>query len=112
MHGLIFFYIRTFADTVSSDTASWSVLRSTVATSHEKYLPSGTYPDSEAIHLLESLAASANEPLPSVIEKFGMFLAPQLLKVAGQYIDPDWSALDLIEHTESIMHSMIRSTNP
>ena len=112
MHGLIFFYIRKFADTVSSDTASWSVLRSTVATSHEKYLPSGTYPDSEAIHLLESLAASANEPLPSVIEKFGMFLAPQLLKVASQYIDPDWSALDLIEHTESIMHSMIRSTNP
>lgn len=112
MHGLIFFYIRKFADVVSSDTASWSVLRSTVATSHERYLPSGTYPDSEAVELLTSLAETANKPLPAIIEQFGMFLAPHLLKVAGQYVDPDWSALDLIEHTESIIHSMIRSTNP
>jgi hypothetical protein len=112
MHGLIFFYIQKFADVASAGSTSWSKLRSTVTTSHEKYLPSGVYPDAEAVHLLESIAQSADEPLPTIVERFGEFLGPQLVKVAAKQVNPAWTALDLIENTEAIIHTMIRATNP
>lgn len=112
MHGLIFFYIQKFADSAAAGVTSWSKLRSTVTTSHEKYLPSGVYPDADAVHLLDSIARSAGEPLPAIIERFGEFLAPHLIKVAGKLIDPNWTALDLVENTEAIIHTMVRATNP
>lgn len=112
MHGLIFFYIQKFADEASKGNASWDPLRSSVATTSKKYLPSGVYPDADAVHLLQSIAQSAGRPLPKILEQFGAFLAPHLVKVAGTHIDPSWRTLDLIEHTESIIHAMIRSANP
>jgi tRNA A-37 threonylcarbamoyl transferase component Bud32 len=112
VHGLIFFFIHKFADEAAKGSASWDVLRSSVATSTSKYLPSGVYPDADAVHLLQSIAQSAGRPLPKILEQFGEFLAPHLVKVAGTHIDPSWRTLDLIEHTESIIHAMIRSANP
>lgn len=112
MHGLIFFYIQKFAEVASAGTTSWSKLRPTVTTSNQKYLPSGVYPDADAVHLLESLAQSADEPLPTIVERFGEFLGPQLVKVAAKQVNPAWTALDLIENTEAIIHTMIRATNP
>ena len=50
--------------------------------------------------------------MPELIGRFGEFLAPHLIKVAGQLIDPSWQTLDLIENTESIIHTMVRSANP
>lgn len=112
MHGLIFFYLQKFADEASTGNTSWGALRSSVATSTSKYLPSGVYPDADAVHLLQSIAQSAGRPLPKILEQFGEFLAPHLVKVAGTHIDPSWRTLDLIEHTERIIHAMIRSANP
>jgi hypothetical protein len=112
VHGLIFFYIHKFADEASRGTTSWDALRSSVATSAKKYLPSDVYPDVDAVHLFQSIAQSAGRPLPKILEQFGEFLAPHLVKVAGTHIHPSWRTLDLIEHTESIIHDMIRSTNP
>lgn len=112
MHGLIFFYIQKFAESTALDSASWTTIRSSVATGTDRYLPSGTYPDEDAVHLLQSIAESTGHSLPAVLERFGRFLAPHLVKVAGKYVDPGWRTLDLIEHTESIIHAMIRATNP
>lgn len=112
MHGLIFFYIHKFADEASRSNTPWDALRSSVATSAKKYLPSGVYPDADAVALLQSISQSAGRPLPKILEQFGEFLAPHLVKVAGTHIDPSWRTLDLIEHTESIIHAMIRSANP
>jgi tRNA A-37 threonylcarbamoyl transferase component Bud32 len=112
VHGLIFFYIHKFADEASKGNSSWDAIRSTVATSATKYLPSSVYPDADAVQLLQSIAQSAGRPLPKILEQFGEFLAPHLVRVAGTHIDPSWRTLDLIEHTESIIHDMIRSANP
>ena len=58
MHGLIFFYIQKFADVVSPGTSSWQMLRSQTSTGMANYLPSGVYPDAEAVQLIESIARS------------------------------------------------------
>ena len=112
MHGLIFFYIQKFAEVACTGTASWVIARSNDNATTAQYLPSGVYPDAEAVELLQAIARSTGRPLPLILEQFGEFLAPHLLKVAAKYVDPGWRTLDLIERTESIIHSMIRNANP
>jgi len=112
VHGLIFFYIRKFAESSAQRDPTGFSVRSSVATSAGRYLPSGVYPDAEAVDLLQSIAESTDRPLREVLERFGRFLAPHLVKVAGRHVNPAWRTLDLIEHTEAIIHEMVRSTNP
>ena len=112
MHGLIFFYLQKFADVAAAGSTSWKGIRSSVTTTASKFLPSGTYPDADAVAILSTIAETTGRPLPSILEEFGEFLAPHLVKVAGTVIDPTWRTLDLIEHTESIIHTMVRKTNP
>ena len=112
MHGLIFFYLQKFAAVTAAGSTSWDKVRSSVATSGNKYLPSGTYPDSDAVAFVTAIADSSGRPLPSILEDFGQYLAPHLIKVAATHVDPAWRTLDLIEHTESIIHTMIRATTP
>lgn len=111
MHGLIFFYIQKFAESAPRGSGGFAVPSSIVA-SAGRHLPSGVYPDAEAVDLLQSIAESAGLTLREVLERFGRFLAPHLVKVAGRHVDPAWRTLDLIEHTEAIIHELVRSTNP
>ena len=115
MHGLIFFYIQKFADSLSVGRSSVATLpgsRSDSITVTGRYLPSGVYPDADAVALLESIATAIGEPLSQVLIRFGEFLAPHLVKVAGTLIDPAWRTLDLVEHTEELIHAMVRTTQP
>ena len=112
MHGLIFFYIQKFADMLSHEgrMPQDAALPARQSTTH--YLPSKSYPDGEAVSLLSQLADSTQESLGGLVERFGFFLAPHLIKVAGRHVDPSWRTLDLIEHTESVIHTMVRATTP
>jgi len=112
VHGLIFFYLQKFADVAAAGSTSWKGVRSSATTTTSKFLPSGTYPDSDAVAILSSIADTTGRPLPSILEEFGEFLAPHLVKVASPVVDPAWRTLDLIEHTEAIIHTMVRSTTP
>lgn len=112
MHGLIFFYIQKFADEATSGKTTWLKLRDTVTATDNRYLPNEVYPDEDAIELLQKIADTCGEPLPELIERFGEFLAPHLIKVASQNIDPTWRTLDLIENTEDIIHTMVRTAKP
>ena len=52
MHGLIFFYLQKFADVAAAGVTSWDRVRPSVATGGGKYLPSGAYPDADAVATL------------------------------------------------------------
>jgi len=112
VHGLIFFYLQKFADVVATGSTSWEGIRSSVTMSASRFLPSGTYPDADAVAILSAIADTTGRPLPAVLEEFGQYLAPHLVKVATSVIDPAWRTLDLIEHTEAIIHAMVRTTTP
>ena len=112
MHGLIFFYLQKFADVAAAGSTSWKGIRSSVATTASRFLPSGTYPDADAVAILSTIADTTGRPLASILEEFGQYLAPHLVKVAGPVVDPAWRTLDLIEHTEAIIHTMVRTTTP
>jgi len=112
VQGLIFFFLQKFADVAATGSTSWKGVRASTATSAARYLPSGVYPDADAVAILTTIAETTGRPLPTILEEFGEFLAPYLVKVAGPVVDPAWRTLDLIEHTEAIIHTMIRTTTP
>lgn len=116
MHGLIFFFLQKFIATSPSGGAQLPPDGLAGPTSRpptsERYLPSGVYPDEAAVSMLGAIADASGESLPNVVERFGEFLAPHLLKVAGTAVDPAWKLLDLIEQTEGIIHSLVRAKNP
>jgi hypothetical protein len=115
VHGLIFFYIQKFADSLSAGRSSVSAAAGISGVARDvrgRYLPSGVYPDGEAVALLESIAETLGEPLAETATRFGEFLAPHLVKVAGSLVDPAWRTLDLVEHTEDLIHAMVRTTQP
>jgi len=117
VHGLIFFYLRKFLaaaarGTAGDGAASPEGSTASVVAKTARYLPTGVYPDAEAVALLQEASQTTGTPLGDVVERFGEFLAPHLLKVAGAEIDPAWTLLDLVEHTESIIHAMVRIKNP
>ncbi|MFN9943805.1 MAG: heme NO-binding domain-containing protein, partial [bacterium] len=58
------------------------------------------------------MADGVGDHLPGLLGRFGDFLAPHLVKVAGSLVDPAWRTLDLIEHTESLIHAMVRAAKP
>lgn len=115
MHGLIFFFIQKFADSLAVRLSSTAAVGGTAtgsAAGRDRFLPSGVYPDADAVALLGSIAAARSEPLGDTVTAFGEFLAPHLVKVAGTLVDPAWRTLDLVEHTEDLIHAMVRTTQP
>ena len=115
MHGLIFFYIRKFAESLPkglAPAAGPGTGQTSVVRQAGHYLPSGSYPDADAVALLQAVADAKGEPLGETVTRFGEFLAPHLVKVAGPLVDPAWRTLDLVEHTEQLIHAMVRVEKP
>jgi tRNA A-37 threonylcarbamoyl transferase component Bud32 len=115
VHGLIFFYIRKFAESLPkglAPTAGPGTGQTSVVRQAGHYLPSGSYPDGDAVALLQAVADAKGEPLGDTVTRFGEFLAPHLVKVAGPLVDPAWRTLDLVEHTEQLIHAMVRVEKP
>ena len=114
MHGLIFFYLQKFSESLSTGApaGSRSGLSSLAVPDVARYLPSNVYPDADAVWFLQMIADGLDEPLMTTTRRFGEFLAPHLLKVAGPLIEPSWRTLDLVEHTEDLIHAMVRTKQP
>lgn len=114
MHGLIFFYLQKFSESLSTGApaGSRSGLSSLAVPDVARYLPSNVYPDADAVQFLQMIADGLDEPLLTTTRRFGEFLAPHLVKVAGPLIDPSWRTLDLVEHTEDLIHAMVRTRQP
>lgn len=110
MHGIIFFFLHKYAERFPTVAASWSSAAASSAS--QSHLPSGVYPDADAVAMLGELADTSGRPLGDVVLEFGEFLAPHLLKVAAPHVETGWKTLDVIEHTESLIHTMVRATNP
>lgn len=70
------------------------------------------YPDSDLLALLTAAVDLTGRSLPDLLEDFGFYIAPTLIRVYQALIQPGWGALDLIEHTEQSIHTVVRQRNP
>jgi len=52
------------------------------------------------------------KPAAEVMEAFGEALVPGLLKVYGRMVKKGWRTLEVLEHTESAIHTVVRRQTP
>jgi tRNA A-37 threonylcarbamoyl transferase component Bud32 len=111
MHGLILLQFQKFAQKQGRVTAWESVLQE-AQLPIKSYSPARVYPDEEMLALVGATGRLLNLPAAAVLEAFGEFVAPELIRLYGRLIEPQWKTLDLIENTEKLIHAAVRVGNP
>jgi tRNA A-37 threonylcarbamoyl transferase component Bud32 len=111
MHGLIFLQFQRFAQKQGRIPAWESLLRE-AQLPVKSYSPARTYPDEEMLALVGAAGRLLNTPAAALLEAFGEFVAPELIRLYGKLIEPQWKTLDLIENTEKLIHVAVRVGNP
>jgi hypothetical protein len=76
------------------------------------YLPVATYPDAEAIALVGAASTLSGKPAAELLDAFGEYLVSPLLRTYSSLVRPEWRTLDLLEHTESTIHRIVRLREP
>jgi hypothetical protein len=70
------------------------------------------YRDADLMALLAAVTRASGLPATALLQDFGTYLAPTLLRVYEPLVDPAWRTLEVIEHTESAIHTVVRQRNP
>jgi tRNA A-37 threonylcarbamoyl transferase component Bud32/predicted hydrocarbon binding protein len=53
------------------------------------------------------MSDALGEPLEQTHGRFGEYVAPHLIRVAGPLVDPSWRTLDVVEHADALIRSMV-----
>ncbi|HYF04345.1 MAG TPA: heme NO-binding domain-containing protein [Patescibacteria group bacterium] len=110
MHGSIFVLLKKFVET-RYDVATWHNLLRSAGIDHEYFLHQ-TYPDKEAAGIIAAAVSATGLKSNTLLEDFGEFMVPDLMKVYAKYIKPEWRTFEMLEFTESVMHKAARQENP
>ena len=111
MHGIIFSELKKYVDSKLGGNA-WNSLLTESGIGFKTYLGNKKYPDEEAVALVSTASRITGKPAGALLEDFGEFIVPDLMTVYGALIKPNWKTLDLIENTESVIHTTIRFQSP
>lgn len=111
MHGIVFVELERFVTQAHGESA-WAQLTSQAGLSGKIYLPVNQYPDFEIKALVGAASSLTRKPAGEILESFGEFITPSLMKMYGHLLQPHWKSLDVIEHTEGTVHTVVRLKNP
>jgi hypothetical protein len=107
MQGIIFQQLQHFV-TRNYGHDTWASVLSEAGHAGKMFLPTAVYPDQDAIVIVQAACKLLNADINSVLEAFGEFIAPNLIKIYSTSIKQEWKVLDLLEHTEKTMHRAVR----
>ncbi|MEM7480202.1 MAG: heme NO-binding domain-containing protein [Acidobacteriota bacterium] len=110
MHGFIFSEIQDYVST-KLGAETWKALLREAGLANRQYEKFIEYPDEEAVKIVMTASEMTSQPATAILEDFGRFLGPHLLKVYRPLINPSWKTLDFLEHTEETIHRVVRSRN-
>ncbi len=111
MHGLIFAELRKYVD-AKLGPGGWPRLLEEAGLPSRIYLPIQAYPDEEATKLVSAATAITGLPADAVLQDFGEFIVPDLLRMYGSLLKGEWRTLDILERTEETIHRVVRAQNP
>ncbi len=111
MHGIILTELQRFV-TQKHGAETWTEILRRAGLGNPVYLTSATYPDSDVVAIVTAASKLSGIPPADLLEDFGAALVPGLVQVYGRLVKRGWRTLDLIEHTEGTMHSVVRRQNP
>lgn len=111
MHGIIFHELKKYVVTKLGDQA-WDALLTESGLGFKTYLATSQYPDGEVVSLVETASKVTKQPASAILEDFGAFIVPDLAKVYGALMRPEWKTLDVLENVEKVIHEVIRRQDP
>jgi Haem-NO-binding len=111
MHGIIFVELKKFADSALGPDA-WPTIAADAGVAHVGYLATESYPDEQLTALVGAAVRRTGMSAAALLEQFGTFIVPDLVKVFGAFVKRDWTALDLLENTEAVIHKAVRLRDP
>src|SRR5713101_3175013 len=107
MQAIIFGELKKYAEARLSADAWRPLLREAGVTRHV-YVPGQDYPDAEAGAIVAAASKKTGLEPDAILQDFGDFIAPDLVRMYRHIIDPKWKTLDLIEQTEETIHKAVR----
>jgi len=110
MHGIVFAELQKFVVSEHGHPG-WKAVADKAGMAHKVYLSAGQYPDSEITSLVTAASAITGQEPFQIVEAFGEFIVPSLLKMYGHLLKPHWKSLDVIEHTEGTVHTVVRASD-
>jgi hypothetical protein len=111
MHGLIFLQLQKFAQKQIGSQA-WELLFREANLPVQSHSPARPYADDDFFALIAAASRVLGTSVGDVVEAFGNFVAPELLRLCGRLLKPEWRTLDVVENTEPLMHAAVRVGNP
>ena len=111
MHGLIFAELKRFVE-VNHGAKAWEALVKKAGLENQFYMPVKEYPDAEATALLTAACNLTGLSPNTILESFGEFITPTLMKMYGHLAKPEWRTLDFILNAEQSIHTVVRVNNP
>jgi len=110
MHGFIFSEIQSYV-TTNLGAETWRALLQEAGLGSKVYEKFFEYPDEEAVTIVSTASKMTGNSVPAILEDFGRFLGPHLLKAYRPLIDSSWGTLEFLENTEETIHKVVRSRN-
>ena len=107
MHGIIFNELNRYA-LARMGEQGWEQLLKQAQLPKRIYLAFKSYPDEEAVALVTAASKMTGQPARAILEDFGEFIAPNLLRGYKAVLQPEWTVLDVVEHVERI-HDRVRN---
>lgn len=111
MHGLILVQLQKFAQQ-SVGFNQWRDALQDAGLDHISFSAGLVYEDTRASEMIGLTANILGVTVDEVLESFGRFLALELVRLYQRVIKPEWKTLDIIENTETFIHSAVRTGNP
>jgi predicted hydrocarbon binding protein len=111
MHGIVHAEFRDYA-TARLGMEGWAELLESAGSPGKLHLLSETYPDEELTALVAAMAERTGRPAGAVLEEFGSAIVPGLLRTYGTFVEPTWRTLEVVEHTEQVIHRTVRLQSP
>ena len=108
MHGVIFVQLKKYVETKVSPEA-WRALLVNAGVPGKMYMALLAYEDAELVTLVTTASTMTGTPVPVLLKDFGSYIVPDLLKMYRSFMKPEWRTLDVIEFTESHIHTKVRT---
>lgn len=107
MHGIIFNQMRSYAQARLGEDGWERLLKEAGLPASRVYLGFQSYPDTEAVALVTAACRLSGQEARPLLEDFGEFIGPGLMRIYRMFVQPGWNILDVVENAERI-HERVR----
>ena len=106
MHGVIISNLKKYVEEKLGEDA-WDTLRDRAGLSGKAFIPISMYPDSDLDGLLDAAVAVTGQSREAVLQDFGAWVIPPLMKMYRSFIPEDWDAVTFLKNIDERIHERV-----